>query len=36
MDDTPAATGILSGKKQIVKLAPGSCFRFPMTITAHE
>ena len=36
MDDTPAATGILSGKKQIVKLAPGSCFRFPTTITAHE
>jgi len=36
MDDAPSATGILSGKKQIVKLAPGSCFRFPMTITAHE
>lgn len=36
MDDTPSATGILSGKKQIVSLAPGSCFRFPMTITAHE
>jgi len=36
MDDTPSATGILSGKKQIVSLAPGGCFRFPMTITAHE
>lgn len=30
MDDSPSATGILSGKKQIVKLASGDCFRFPM------
>ncbi len=36
IDDTPSATGILSGKKQIVSLAAGDCFRFPMTITAHE
>jgi len=36
MDDAPSATGILSGKKQIVSLDPGCCFRFPMTITAHE
>lgn len=36
IDDAPSATGILSGKKQIVRLAPGGCFRFPMTITAHE
>ena len=35
MDDSPAATGILSGKKQIVKLPAGQCFRFPMTITIH-
>ena len=35
MDDSAAATGILSGKKQIVKLSAGQCFRFPMTITAH-
>ena len=33
VDDSDSATGILSGKKQIVKLAPGDCFRFPMTIT---
>lgn len=32
MDDSPSATGILSGKKQIVKLPPYECFRFPMTI----
>lgn len=36
MDDSPAATGILSGKKQIVKLPPYECFRFPMTITTHQ
>lgn len=35
IDDSPAATGILSGKRQIVKLPAGQCFRFPMTITAH-
>lgn len=36
IDDSPAATGILSGKKQIVKLAAGDCFRFPMTIIPHK
>lgn len=36
MDDSPSATGILSGKKQIVTLAAGDCFRFPMTITPHK
>ena len=36
VDDSASATGVLSGKKQIVKLAAGDCFRFPMTITAHE
>lgn len=36
MDDSPAATGILSGKKQIVKLPAGQCFRFPMFITTHQ
>lgn len=34
IDDSPAATGVLSGKKQIVKLAAGDCFRFPMRIIA--
>lgn len=36
VDDSASATGVLSGKKQIVKLAAGDCFRFPMTITAHK
>lgn len=36
VDDSASATGVLSGKQQIVKLAAGDCFRFPMTVTAHE
>lgn len=36
IDDTPSATGVLSGKKQIVKLSAGGCFRFPMTIEPHQ